>query len=222
MKLIDTHCHIDREGYDNVEEVLKETKEELELAINIGCCVQSSLDSKILAESNDFIYFSAGVHPNYSSDFSEKDVDALRDMLKSNKAVAVGEIGLDYYRDIVPADKQKVAFRRQLVLAKETKKPVVIHGREAYEDIVNILNEDEFKDITVIMHSYAGSYSQIESLLDRAFISFSGILTFPKAIAKETALKVPMSKILVETDAPFLAPQPVRGRKNFPATRTKN
>lgn len=218
MKLVDTHCHLDYEGYgDSLDKVINESKE-LDFVINVGCCVESSKANLELAEKHDFMYSSVGVHPNYSKDFTNSDIDSLEEMLKSNKVKAIGEIGLDYYRDYVLAEKQKEAFRKQLYLAKKHNLPVIIHGRNAYRDIFEILEEKDFVDIRIIMHSYQGSYEEVEKYLDRFYISFSGMVTFKKALdVQDCAIKVPMDRILIETDSPFLTPEPFRGReKNRP------
>jgi TatD DNase family protein len=215
-RLIDTHCHLDEEGYEeSLGAVIEETVSELSFVINVGCCIDSSRDSYELSKNHKNIYFTAAIHPNYSNSFNESSYNSLKDLLIKDKAVAVGETGLDYYRDFVSKDIQKNVFREHLRLAKELNLPVVIHGREAYEDIVEILLEKDFLDITVVMHSYAGTYENIERILDRAYISFSGMITFSKnKHMYDVVKKIPKDNILYETDAPYLSP--IRGQKNRP------
>lgn len=218
MKLVDTHCHLDFEGYgDSLDSVIEESKS-LDFVINVGFCLKSSKANLELANKHDSIYSSVGIHPNYSKDFSDRDIESLEELLKNDKVKAIGEIGLDYYRDYVLAEKQKEAFRKQLYLANKHKLPVIIHGRNAYKDIFEILEEKDFSDIKIIMHSYEGSFEEVEKYLDKFYISFSGMVTFKKAFGvQDCATKVPMDRILIETDAPFLTPEPFRGReKNRP------
>lgn len=220
MKLIDTHCHLDLEGYpDNLEEIIEDTKQQLDKVINVGCCIPSSKANLELAEKHPFIYAAVGVHPNYCNDYNGNDEKALESMLMNPKVVALGEIGLDYYRDYVTPKKQQEVFRKQLAIAKKYNKPIIIHGREAYTDIFSILAEDEFKTITGVMHSYAGTFDEVEHLLDRFYISLSGMVTFKKATqVHEVAKKIPLNRLLIETDAPFLTPVPFRGKeKNKPS-----
>lgn len=219
-KLVDTHCHLDDEVYkDDLVSVIEQSSKELDFMINIGCCIDSSKKSRDLAEKNRSIYFSAGVHPNYSDRFDDKSVDELTEILQSNKAVAVGEIGLDHYRRIIPYEIQDRVFRRQLELAKDFGLPSVIHSRESYEEIYKILSEPWFEDNVVVMHSYAGIFRYVEKLLNRAYVSFSGMVTFKKnsGIVLDTLSRVPLDRILIETDSPYLTPEPNRGKRNVPS-----
>lgn len=218
MKLIDSHCHLGKEFYkEDLISVIKEVKEKLDLVINVGCGLSSSQESISLAKKYSFIYATVGIHPNSANEYNSEVEKSLIDMIKEEKVVGIGESGLDYYRDIVPVDIQKKSFEKHLWLCKDFNKPIVIHGREAYGDIVNILNEDRYNSIAGVFHSYAGSFEEISDLLDNYYISISGIVTFPNAKGlRECVKKLPIERILVETDAPFLSPQPVRGKKNLP------
>lgn len=217
MQLIDSHSHINSKEFKNdFEEMLKRTEENLEFIINIGYDLESSQESVKLSKKYDFIYAAVGIHPHDSNTYNTLVEEELIELSKSSKVMAIGEIGLDYYRDHSPRDVQKDVFRKQLKLAESLGLPVVIHCREAYEDTLIILNE--FKNVKGIMHSYSGSYEFSKRLMDRFYFSISGPVTFKNAKnIKEMVKEMPMEKLLVETDAPYLTPTPFRGKRNEPS-----
>ncbi len=218
MKLIDSHSHINLKDFkEDMDDVLKRVKENLEFIINIGYDLRTSRESSKLSKDNENIYSTIGVHPHDASTYNTLVEEEFEKMiLENDKIAAIGEIGLDYYRDLSPRDIQKEVFERQLTLAEKLKKPVVIHCRDAYKDTIDILKK--YKNIEGIMHSYAGSYETAEIIMDRFYFSFSGPVTFKNASTlKEVVKKMPLNKILVETDCPYLTPEPYRGKRNEPS-----
>lgn len=217
MKLIDSHSHINLDDFKkDFDDLLKKTEENLEFIINIGYDLKTSKESVNLSKKYDFIYATVGVHPHDAITYNTLVEEELIELSKSPKVLAIGEIGLDYYRDHSPRDVQQEVFRKQLKLAVKLDKPVVIHCRDAYDDTLNILNE--FKDVKGIMHSYSGSYEFAKRLMDRFYFSISGPVTFKNAKnVKDMVKAMPIEKLLVETDAPYLTPMPYRGQRNEPS-----
>lgn len=216
MKLIDTHCHINLKDFnEDFEDVIERIETRLEKVINVGFDLKSSEESVELAEKYEFIYATVGIHPHDANDYDGLVEEKLRKLAKNSKVLAIGEIGLDYYRNLSPKEIQKEVFKKQIELAIEINKPVVIHCRDAYEDTVNILKE--YKNVKGILHSYSGSYETAKILMDRFHFSISGPVTFKNATSlREMVSKLPIDRILVETDSPYLTPDPFRGKRNEP------
>ncbi len=216
--LFDTHAHLNDERFnDDRDELIVSLKSNgVGAYCEIGYDVESSKRAVSLAEKYDFVYAACGVHPHDTQNLCEKDMESLKKLLESSKAVALGEIGLDYYYDNSERDKQRMWFDRQLKLADEINKPVVIHTRDAMADTIDILKANP--DNTGIIHCYSGSKESAKILLDMGYyISFAGPLTFKNAsTALEVAAFVPDDRILIETDSPYLAPVPYRGKRNCP------
>ena len=218
--MIDTHAHLDFPQYDgDRENLIKDSFEKgLEAIINIGTDLETSQKSLNLANRYDAIYTTIGVHPHDSKNVPSDYMNRLRalaagDYLK--KIVGVGEIGLDYYRDLSPRDIQKRVFREQLELAKDLKLPVVVHIREAIQDSMQILRESGIN--RGVLHSFPGSKEEAKAAIEMGFyISFAGPITYPKSNKAEVAESLPLSRILVETDSPYLTPQTFRGQRNKP------
>jgi TatD DNase family protein len=218
LKLVDTHCHIYGEKYkDDIEDVLLESKKELEFIVNIGYDLESSKISVDMANKYDFIYATVGFHPTDISKMTEESLKKIYDMAKNNKkVVSIGEIGLDYYWMKDDAEKQKIAFLKQLEIAKELNKPVVIHTRDAMQDTIDILRAE--KDITGIIHCYPGSYETAKTVMDRFYFGINGVVTFKNnKKTQEAVQKIPLDRLVIETDAPYLTPTPFRGKRNKPA-----
>ena len=220
MEFIDTHAHLDFE-YDEgktLEDIVDEAKKDGVSKIITVASAPDSLDSVAkIAASFDGVYHSLGIHPHDSKSFSP---EIEKQILKLNnpKCVAIGETGLDYYYEHSERQVQKKAFIKQIDIARELKLPLIIHIREAYKDAYEILRS-EFKDICpAVLHCYTGSKEDLKKFLDLGiFVSFTGIITFDKATnVKESALYAPIDRMMLETDAPFLAPIPHRGKKNYP------
>lgn len=215
--LYDTHAHLNNPLYDeDRDEVIKRIKESgVELVNNIGASIKTSFESIKLAEKYDFIYATCGVHPSETGDLTEADMETLYEMTKHEKVVAVGEIGLDYhYEDGPDSDIQKYWFERQLEVAKSVNMPVVIHDRESKGECISILKKHNIKN--GVMHCFSGSAETAKELLKQDFfISFTGVVTFKNARRTIEALEViPIEKLFIETDCPYMAPEPVRGTRN--------
>lgn len=215
--LYDTHAHFDSEEFaEDRDELLEKVHDEgVDLINNIGADMESSRDSIKLAEKYDFVYATIGVHPSEVGGMTEEDIDELREMAKNENVVAIGEIGLDYhYMDGTSEEDQRYWFRRQLELAKELDMPVVIHDRESKGQCIEILKEMDIHN--GVMHCFSGSAETAKILLDMGFyISFTGVVTFKNAKKAVEAVKaIPIERLFIETDAPYMAPEPVRGTRN--------
>lgn len=216
--LFDTHAHLNDERFDiDREELIASlNRKGLYAYCEIGYDMESSYRAQSLASEYDFIYCAVGVHPHDTKDMKEGDIPALAELLKKDKVVALGEIGLDYYYDNSERDVQREWFARQLAVAKESDMPVVIHSRDAMNDTINILKE--YGNGDGIIHCYSGSRESARILLDMGYyISFAGPVTFKNASTLlDAARYVPDDRILIETDSPYLAPHPHRGKRNCP------
>lgn len=216
--MIDSHTHLHTcDGA--AEDLLQDARAAgVRRMVTIGTDVESSGVALAAAERFDDVYAAVGVHPNESSGFSDADYAELTRLAAHPRCVAIGETGLDYFRDHAPADAQAVAFRAHLDIAREFGKPVVIHTREADSDTLAILNKHA-DGLKVILHCFSMG-TRIDECLEHPnwWISFAGNVTYPKNEAlRAAALKVPVTRLLVETDAPFLPPQSMRGTRNVPA-----
>jgi TatD DNase family protein len=216
--LFDTHAHLNDEKFsEDREEVIQRAQEcGVSRIVNVGFNRVTIPQSIALAEKYDFIYSAVGWHPQDAKDMQDEDFQWLRELSKHKKVVAIGEIGLDYYWDTSPKDVQKEVFRKQIRLARELQMPIIIHDREAHQDIVDILREENAAEIGGIMHCFSGSLEIAEACLEMNFyISFGGPVTFKNAKKpKEIAKQIPMNRLLVETDCPYLTPEPYRGKRN--------
>lgn len=216
--LFDTHAHFDDEQFDaDRDEVLKGLKSYgVGNIVNIGSSMKTSRTSVALAEKYDFVYAAVGVHPSETGELCETDIDELKRLAANPKVRAIGEIGLDYhYPDDVEPSIQKKWFVRQLELAKELNMPVVIHDRESKGECLEILKEHKISN--GVVHCFSGSAETAREILKLGMmISFTGVLTFKnakKAIAACAA--VPLDRLMIETDCPYMSPEPHRGRRNF-------
>ena len=218
MMLFDTHAHLNDPAFDPDRESLISALPEkgISFVMNIGCCLASSKDCIAMAEKYPFIYATVGSHPDSADEVTEEVLDAYRDMCRHEKVKAIGEIGLDYHYEDIPREIQQKAFRMQMELARELKMPVVVHEREAHDDGMRIVKE--FKDVTGVFHCYSGSAEMARQLVNMGwYIGFTGVLTFKNARkAVETAAAIPLDRIVIETDCPFMAPEPFRGKRNDP------
>ena len=216
--LFDTHAHLNDPAFDEDRDVLLETFKDagVGLVLNAGCSLDSSRDCIALAEKYPWIYCSVGTHPDTADEVNEEVLEAYRQMCKHPKVKAIGEIGLDYYYETIPREIQKQAFRMQVGLAEELDMPVIIHERNAHDDGMRVVKE--FKDVTGVFHCYSGSAEMARQLVDMGwYIGFTGVLTFKNARkAVETAERIPLERIVLETDCPFMAPEPFRGKRNDP------
>ncbi len=216
--LVDTHAHLNDEQFDeDRDQVIKRAKETgIETIINIGFNRETIFTTLELIEQYDFIYGAIGWHPNDAHEMTDDDLQWIEELTTHPKILAIGEIGLDYYWDYAPKDVQQEVFRKQIQMAKKVKLPIIIHDRDAHQDICSILKEEGAGEIGGIMHSFSGSVEMAKECMEMGFyISFSGPVTFKNAKKpKEVATETPLDRILVETDAPFLTPEPFRGKRN--------
>ena len=215
--LFDTHAHYDDERFDGDREALLAGMPEknVGLIVNPGCDISSSRTAVALAESFDFVYAAVGIHPENCGDFEPSMIDRLRQMAKNPRVVAIGEIGLDYYwAENPPRELQQEVLRRQLRLAEELGLPVIIHDRDAHGDSLDIVRE--VPRVRGVFHCFAGSAEMARELIKMGWmLSFNGAVTFKNAKkAPEVVAAVPLEKLMIETDAPYLTPVPHRGERN--------
>lgn len=216
--LFDTHTHLDAAEFDNDrEEVIQRALDAgVTLMVNIGFNRETIPTTMELVEKYDFIYGAVGWHPVDAITMKDGDLEWIASLCEHEKVVAIGEIGLDYHWDTSPKEVQHTVLRRQIGLAREIKMPIIIHNRDAHEDIVKILREEKAHEVGGIMHSFSGSWETAQMCLDMGFhLSFGGPITFKNAKQpKEVLAKVPMERLLIETDSPYLTPHPYRGKRN--------
>ncbi len=215
--LFDTHAHYDDERFDGDREALLASMPEknVGLIVNPGCDIPSSRVAVELAGKFDFVYAAVGIHPENCADFESEQIEKLRELAKEPKVVAIGEIGLDYYwAENPPKDLQQEVLRRQLLLAQELRLPVIIHDRDAHADTMAIVRE--FPQVRGVFHCFAGSTEMARELIGMGWmLSFNGAATFKNARkAPEVIAAVPLEKLMIETDAPYLTPVPHRGERN--------
>ena len=216
--LFDTHAHLDDHAFDaDRRELLAALPGQgIGLLMNPGCSFESSRNAILLAEEYGYIYAAVGSHPDVADEVDEALIARYRELCKHRKVKAIGEIGLDYHYEDIPRDIQKRAFRLQMELAAELQLPVIVHEREAHEDGLRIV--DEFPTVKGVFHCYSGSLEMAKELIKRGwYIGFTGVLTFKNARkAIEVASAIPLERIVIETDCPYMAPVPFRGKRNDP------
>lgn len=215
--LFDTHTHMDDRAFDaDREEILENLPAQgVGLLMNPGCSWESSVAAAEIAGRYDYVYCAMGSHPDAADEVDEALIARYRTLYRENpKIKAVGEIGLDYHYEDIPREIQKRAFRLQMELARELSLPVIIHEREAHEDGLKIV--EEFPEVTGVFHCYSGSLEMAKWLVNRGwYIGFTGVLTFRNARkAVEVASAIPMERIVLETDSPYMSPEPFRGKRN--------
>ena len=217
MPIFDTHAHYDAEQFASDREAVLTALPAagVGLVVDPGCDVASSREAAALAERFDHVYAAAGIHPEDCSGCTDADFDAIRELCRREKVVAVGEIGLDYYwKENPPRDFQEQVFRRQIELALELDLPVIIHDREAHGDSLRIVLD--YPGLRGVFHCFSGSPEMAQELLKRGwYLGFDGPITYKNAKrAPEVAAITPMDRIVIETDAPYMAPVPFRGKRN--------
>ena len=217
--LFDTHAHLDDRAFDEDREALLASLPEqgLALVMNPGCSLESSRNTVKLASAYDYIYAAVGSHPDVADEVNEEVLEEYRQLCRNNpKVKAIGEIGLDYYYEDIPREVQLKAFRMQMELARELDLPVIVHERDAHEDGMKVVRE--FPDVKGVFHCYSGSAEMARQLVNEGwYIGFTGVLTFKNARkAVEVAASIPLDRIVLETDCPYMAPVPFRGKRNDP------
>lgn len=223
--IFETHAHYDDEAFnEDRDELLKEMQSNnIEYIVNVGASLKSTKTSIMLAEKYPFVYAAAGVHPNETGELTEEDMKWLKEQCMNKKVVAVGEIGLDYYWDEPERDIQKKWFNKQLELALDVKKPIIIHSRDAAQETYEILtdyikkyNEQSENLSPGVIHCYSYGYQMALDYVKMGFyIGIGGVVTFKNSKKlKEVAEAVPIENIVLETDSPYLSPEPFRGKRN--------
>ena len=217
--LFDTHAHMDDRAFDEDRAQLLEDlpKQGLALVMNPGCSLESSRNVVKISQEYDYIYGAVGSHPDVADEVNESVIKEYRMLCKLNpKIKAIGEIGLDYHYEDIPREIQLKAFRMQMELARELGLPVIVHERDAHEDGMAVIRE--FPEVTGVFHCYSGSAEMARQLVALGwYIGFTGVLTFKNARkAVEVASAIPLDRIVLETDCPYMAPEPFRGKRNDP------
>ena len=217
--LFDTHAHMDDRAFNEDRQALLNSfpDQGIALVMNPGCSLFSSRNVDKLTKEYDFLYGAVGSHPDVADEVNEAVLEEYRMLCKQNpKIKAIGEIGLDYHYEDIPREIQQKAFRMQMELARELNLPVIVHERDAHEDGMKIV--EEFPEVKGVFHCYSGSYEMAKWLIARGwYIGFTGVLTFKNARkAVEVASQIPLDRIVLETDCPYMAPEPFRGKRNDP------
>ena len=217
--LFDTHAHLDDRAFDTDREDLLAglADRQVALVMNPGCSLESSRNAVAMAEKYPWLYAAVGSHPDAADEVCPEVIEEYRKLCKlNNKVKAIGEIGLDYHYEDIPRDLQKKAFLMQMELARELDLPVIVHERDAHEDGMAIVRD--FPTVKGVFHCYSGSVEMARQLVELGwYIGFTGVLTFKNARkAIETAASIPLERIVLETDCPYMAPEPFRGKRNDP------
>ena len=219
--LVDSHAHLDGSQFNSDREatIQRATDNGISHILTVGCDLESSAASVALAHKYDNICAAVGIHPHDATQMSEQTLQQLRKLLAPPKVVALGEIGLDFYRDRSPRDIQRSAFRQQIRLAKEVGKPIIVHDRDAHEEVLQILMDENAAEVGGVLHCFSGDLLMARKCLELGFyLSFPGTISYPKnQAAREVVKAIPIDKMLVETDCPYLSPQKFRGKRNEPA-----
>lgn len=216
--IFDTHAHYDDKAYESDREKLLSVmaKNEVEKIINVGASFRGAEDSVKLAEKYPFVYAAVGIHPDEVGELNDEKICRLRQLCDYEKTVAIGEIGLDYYWDKENHEMQKKWFVRQMDLAKETELPIIIHSRDAAKDTLDIMKAERADNLSGVIHCYSYSKEQAREYMNMGYyLGIGGVLTFKNAKKlKEVVEYAPLDYLLLETDAPYLAPEPYRGKRN--------
>ncbi len=217
---IDTHAHLQFKSFDEDREMVIQRAIENDVAamITIGTDLTSSLQAVDLAEKYAAVYAAVGIHPTDCAEVADHDFDRIQELATHPKVVAIGEVGLDYYHMRATREKQKNAFVYQIHMAKELKKPLIIHNRESHQDMYEILAEQNLADLGAVLHSFSGDDAFFRKIMELdLYISFTGNITFKKSTSDQLVVQAPLERLLLETDSPFLTPAPFRGKRNEPA-----
>jgi len=221
MILVDSHAHLDMDGlYDQLDQVLNRAKAaDVRWIVTIGIDIPSSQKAVSIASQHSMIYATVGIHPHNAKEVTENTYQRLRKLASWPKVVGLGEMGLDFFKEYSPRAQQVRVFERQLEMARELDLPIVIHERAAQNEVFSMLKSLGPKELQGVIHCFSGNYKLAMKYIDLGFmISIPGIVTFKKAeILKDVARRIPLESLLLETDSPFLTPEPFRGRPNEPS-----
>ncbi|MGL5257189.1 MAG: TatD family hydrolase [Proteocatella sp.] len=219
MRLFDTHAHLDDEQFDEDRDQIINNiiNSEIDFVVNVGADLKTSINSIELAKKYDFVYAAVGIHPHDVSKCTDDDLEQLRKLSQEEKVVAIGEIGLDYFYNYSSVEDQKRWFAMQIKLAETLKMPFIVHSRDASEDTFNIIKENQVNS-SFVLHCFSQSMEMAKRYIDLGgYISFAGPVTYKKSSKLREVIKhVPIDRILVETDSPYLSPEPLRGKRNNP------
>lgn len=219
--LIDSHAHLDDDRFDEDRDELIQSlnKNGIELVLNPGADLLTSKNAVDLSEKYSCIYAAVGCHPHDSKEMTSDTIDIFRELSKKKKVLAIGEIGLDYYYDNTDRITQRKWFREQIKLAKELDMPYIVHDRDAHEDVLKIMKEEHYSGARGILHCFSSSVEMAREFIRLGFmISIGGPVTFKKAkTPKMVAFEIPLEHLLIETDSPYLTPEPFRGKRNEPS-----
>lgn len=219
--MIDTHAHVFKKSYEeNFDEIVKNLTNDLEFIVNVGWSVESSKEALDIYSRHSNMLPAVGIHPNDSNNITDSQLEEIEQLVQTEGVVALGEIGLDFFREGYNKERQHHSFTKQLEIARRQNKPVIIHTRsqEAIDETIEII--DNFKDLNLLVHSWTGTVEQTHKLLENKNImfSFNGISTFKNAPEiRELIKEIPMDRFVLETDSPWLAPVPFRGKTNEPS-----
>ena len=218
--LFDTHAHLDDDRFDKDrdETIIQCQRDGVELILNAGSNIETSVKAIALSKKYEFIYAAVGVHPHDAAEMDEETAGVLAALAGNRKVRAIGEIGLDYHYDLSPRDVQKQRFVEQIDLARQLKLPIIVHDREAHGDVMDIFKKTRIKEVGGVLHSFSGiAEMALECIKLGLYISISGPVTFENARKTVEAVKqVPLDMLLIETDSPYLTPVPYRGKRNYP------
>lgn len=217
---VDTHAHLTMPEFADLSGTIGRARDYgVRAIIDVGYDLESSEKSTTLAKDNEILFSAIGIHPHDAKNFDAKMINKLKVLAQKPKVVAIGETGLDYHYKLSTPDEQKRLFVEMIKLSREFGLPMIVHGRESYDDIIDIIDTEGKGDVQGVFHSFSGDLVQAEwAIKNRFYIAFSGMLTFKKASnIIEIATAVPLEHILIETDCPYLTPEPFRGKRNEPA-----
>lgn len=209
----DTHCHVYKEYYDDIDEIIEKIRNsKINRVINNGCDDKSNKEVLALVKKYDLMYGALGIHPENVESYNEEDINYIKEHINDNNILAIGEIGLDYYWTKDNKEDQKELFEKQLALAEKVNKPVIIHSREATLDTIEILKK---YNVRGVIHSFSGSYETACIYIKMGFLlGINGVITFKNCNLKDVIEKIDLSNIILETDSPYLTPVPYRGERN--------
>lgn len=220
---IDSHCHLERHTFnDELDAVIQRAFDaglSHMVAVGASSVAEGAVEANALAERESRIYATAGIHPHDAGKTTQKDIDAIADIAKKPRVVSVGEIGLDYFYDHAPKDVQRDVFEKQIAIAHAVDKPIMLHIRDAHDDAYAVLDASGIPKAGGIVHCFTGGPEEAEQYLKRGmYLSIPGVVSFKKSVELQEAVKmIPLERMLIETDTPYLAPVPFRGKRNEPA-----
>lgn len=217
---VDTHAHLDFESFDDDRDAViqRAIENKLSAIITIGTSLETSRQAIRFAENYASIYAAVGVHPSDCAEADEKDYQEIEKLAANKKVIAIGEIGLDYYRMYTDKETQKNAFKKQIQIARKVKLPVIVHTRESQNDAIQMLVDEGANDVSGVLHSFSGTSDILEKALSTNFyISYTGGVTFKNSTTDDLVANTPVERLLLETDSPFITPVPFRGKRNEPS-----